>query len=96
MISAWVRSFLRTFFCRLFKLDRPPFIDTVVLELASGPCSARELYARVQTHGWRLSAPTFYLRMADLEDKGLVYGWYMSGTIDGVPVSSRWYQLKGK
>jgi DNA-binding PadR family transcriptional regulator len=42
---------------------------------------------------WKVSAPTFYKLMADLEDRGVVRGHYRDVAVHGVTVKERYYTL---
>ena len=68
--------------------------ESVIKALRASPLSGQELRAKLWTHHDRMiSLVSFYHRMAQLEDAGLVTGWYEAETIDGYAVRQRWYKL---
>ena len=65
----------------------------IISELLSGEISGRDLRARLKEAGVRQSGPSFYQRMATLEDSGHVSGWYEQQIIDGQIFRERHYKV---
>lgn len=68
-----------------------------VLELLrGGALKGREIRDELNYgKGWRerISGPLFYKRMARLEDRGFVAGWYRVETVHGQLLKQRWYRI---
>ena len=65
-------------------------VDMLGEHAMSGRDLRSMLWTRRRDHVWM---PSFYRLMADLEDAGVVHGWYASETIDGQSLRQRWYKL---
>ena len=65
----------------------------VIAELLAAPSSGRDLRSRLREAGVRQSGPSFYQRMATLEDAGYVSGWYEQQVVDGQIFRERHYKV---
>lgn len=70
--------------------------QAVALEhLRDGERSGRDLRADFVGLGDKMTGPEFYRMMAELEDAGLVAGWYELTVIDGSSIQGRHYRITG-
>jgi hypothetical protein len=63
--------------------------------LRDGERSGRDLRADFAGLGDEMTGPQFYRMMAELEDAGLVEGWYEPMVVDGLLIQGRRYRITG-
>lgn len=75
--------------CRM-RVSRQKYRKYVLELLETGPHSGRQIKREI---GWPSNSPWFYGLMADMEDDGLIRGWWEKKDIDGETIRERWYSI---
>ena len=66
--------------------------SAVLAILAKGDRTGRAIRQLLEDRDIKLSGPAFYQFMANMEDEGLVTGWYEEKIVEGETIRQRWYR----
>lgn len=90
MIIDYIRSLFATTATKKERRSQQKALALSIID--EGEISGRRLRKRLAEQGVNLWTASFYSMMANLEDEGLVEGWYRDFMVRNIPARERMYR----